>query len=808
MEKFYDSVRMRVTGVDTAEGRQKLIVQLYDTFFATAFKKTVDKLGIVYTPIEIVDFILRSADEILRDHFGQGLSDEGVHILDGFVGTGTFIVRLLQLGLIRPEDLVRKYAHELWANEIMLLAYYIAAVNIETTFQDLQAGLGQPDAYEAFPGLVLTDTFQSWEDDDTLDDDVFIQNNQRLEQLKKLDLRVLVGNPPYSSGQDSANDDNANEHYPHLDQAIDDTYGARSTARLKTSLHDSYIRAIKWASLRLKDRGMVAYVTNGGWIDSNSADGMRLSLADEFSDIHIYNLKGNALTSGDRRQREGGGVFGAGSKTTVAITILVKDPDRPGPARIHYIEVDDYLKREEKLRVVADAGSFGGLSAAVITPNGHGDWINQRCDDFATFIPLGDKDGGPAIFDLYSRGVMTCRDAWVYNFDRATVEGNMRATINFCNQITAEYAAHPSKDFFKEPSHLDDTRISWDEKNRKDVQRGRTTEFKPDGMRTAIYRPFVRQHLYLDRNWNNSVYRLQDISPDADHRNMGIYQVGASSAVPFSALLLDDLPDLHVTGAGSGGQFFPRWRYEAASSGDMLDFGDEPASNYSYRKIDNIADVSLRYFKAAYGDTFTEDDVFFYCYGLLHSPAYRELYKADLKKVLPRIPLVTDPWPYVEAGRRLSELHTNYESVEPYPLEGLDVAPASGQDPYDFFRVQTLTFPKVRDLETKKLVADKSRLVYNSRITLAGIPAETSQYMLGSKSALDWIVERYSVSEHPKSKITNDPNAWSREVGNPRYILDLIARIVTVSVTTVEIVAGLPDLEVLPDQPLEDSGTR
>jgi predicted helicase len=342
LEKFYDSVRDKVQGVDKAEGRQKLIVQLYDTFFATAFKKTVDKLGIVYTPVEIVDFILRSADDVLREHFGHGLTDEGVHILDGFVGTGTFIVRLLQLGLITPEDLPRKYANELHANEILLLAYYIAAVNIETTYQDVVRGSLDADApYEPFPGLILTDTFQSWEDDDRPDLGVFADNNERLAKLKALDIQVIVGNPPYSSGQDSANDNNANEKYPALDAAIRDTYAARSTATLKNKLYDSYIRAIKWATLRIKDRGVIAYVTNGGWLESNTADGMRLALAEEFTDIYVLNLRGNGRTAGAQRKKEGGTVFGGGSRATVAITLLVKDPARSGPARVHYADIGD-----------------------------------------------------------------------------------------------------------------------------------------------------------------------------------------------------------------------------------------------------------------------------------------------------------------------------------------------------------------------------------------------------------------------------------------------------------------------------------
>ena len=309
LEKFYESVWMRVQGVNTAEGRQRLIVQLYDTFFATAFKKTVDKLGIIYTPVEIVDFILRSADEVLRNHFGHGLTDEGVHILDGFTGTGTFIVRLLQLGLIKPEDLPRKYAHELHANESLLLAYYIAAVNIETTYQDLVRGsLDEAAEYEPFPGLILTDTFQSWEDDDRPDLDVFPENNDRLDRLKKLDIQVIVGNPPYSAGQDSANDDNRNDYYPSLDVAISQTYTAQSDAESKFKKYDSYIRAIKWATLRIKNRGVIAFVTNGGWLDSNTADGMRLTLAEEFSDIHVCGLSHSPGRSGGSCERVDEGV--------------------------------------------------------------------------------------------------------------------------------------------------------------------------------------------------------------------------------------------------------------------------------------------------------------------------------------------------------------------------------------------------------------------------------------------------------------------------------------------------------------------
>jgi len=371
LQGFYETVRTRVAGVDNAAGKQRVLVELYDKFFATAFPKTVAKLGIVYTPVEIVDFILRSADEVLRAEFGQGLTDEGVHVLDPFTGTGTFLVRLLQSGLIAPHDLARKYANELHANEILLLAYYIAAANIETTYEELE-GTAAP-----FPGLVLTDSFQSWEADDQQDLDIIPENNERLERQKQLPIQVIVGNPPYSVGQDSANDGNANEKYPTLDAAIRDTYASRSTSKLKNSLYDSYIRAIKWATLRIQDRGVVAFVTNGGFLDSNTADGMRKTLAKEFSSIHVFNLRGNQRTTGEQSRREGGKVFGGGSRASVAITVLVKKPGSLGDADVHYTDVGEYLSREQKLELVSAAASLfavdispsqqaGGLGSAAI----------------------------------------------------------------------------------------------------------------------------------------------------------------------------------------------------------------------------------------------------------------------------------------------------------------------------------------------------------------------------------------------------------------------------------------------------------
>lgn len=787
LERFYDSVRMRVTGVDSAEGRQKLVVQLYDTFFATAFKKTVDKLGIVYTPVEIVDFILRSADEVLRQHFGQGITDEGVHVLDGFTGTGTFITRLLQLGLIEPQDLARKYGHELHANEILLLAYYIAAVNIETTYQDLRGRLGESADYEPFPGLILTDTFQSWEAGDRLDTTVFVQNNERLEKLKALDIQVIVGNPPYSSGQGSANDDNANEKYDDLDRAIRETYAARSSATNKNSLYDSYIRAIKWASLRIADRGVVAFVTNGGWLDSNTADGMRLTLAEEFSDIHVLNLRGNQRTAGEQSRKEGGKVFGGGSRATVAITILVKDAGHTGPSRIHYTDIGEYLAREEKLRKVAMAGSVSGLEPVThLTPNAHGDWLNQRRDDFSLFMSLKDA------FSAFAPGIQTNRDAWAYNASRDALSRSMARAV-------AAYTAATRGVRSNDPSE-----IKWSSSLEARLTRGENIALVAEAGPVVMYRPFEKTHLYADPRWVHRPGLLPRCFPTNATANSGFYLTAVGSDRPF-ALFASGVPtDLAFWGSSSG-QFFARWRYEKVDPDDgMLAFNaaDDGEVVDGYRRIDNVTDEALGRFQAAYGNDVTKDDVFFYVYGLLHSPDYRETYAADLKKMLPRIPLVTDLWPFVEAGRRLSELHVGYESVEPYPLDGFGTHPPAGRDPYNFYAVSAAKMAFGKPTAEQKAAGekrDRTTIVYNANVTLRGIPEDAYRYQLGSRSAIEWIIDRYHVRTDKASGIVNDPNDWSREVGDPRYVLDLLARIVTVSIETMRVVDGLPPIDIMRD---------
>jgi len=492
LEAFYASVRLRAEGIDNAEGKQKIIADLYERFFKLAFAKTAESLGIVYTPVQIVDFIIRSVDDALRSEFGVSVSDKGVHVLDPFTGTGTFIVRLLQSGLIRHEDLARKYASELHANEILLLAYYIAAINIEATYHGITGG-----GYDPFTGIVLTDTFQIHEADDSMDEHMFPQNNARVANQKALDIRVVIGNPPYSAGQTTANDANPNQKYPTLDSAIERTYAARSIATNKNSLYDSYIRAIRWASDRVGNEGIVCFVSNGGYIDSSTtADGLRKTLAEEFSTIYCFNLRGNQRTAGDLSRREGGKVFGAGSRSTVAILILVKNPVVTGASHIYYHDIGDYLSREEKLAIV-DGSSLDGIDWQIVTPNRDGDWVNQRSGQFGSFTPVGSKDAtvtAPTVFRTYSRGLETGRDAWVYNYSRPGVEQNIGDLVAYYDEIVSEFLSFCRRNDVSRPrdyveKFLDPDngpwsnpeRISWTRSLRGYLAKGERVGIRPSG---------------------------------------------------------------------------------------------------------------------------------------------------------------------------------------------------------------------------------------------------------------------------------------------------------------------------------------
>jgi predicted helicase len=806
---FYASVRRSVHGIADAAAKQTTIKRLYEKFFAGAFRSTSERLGIVYTPNEIVDFILKSADEVLRSEFGSSLSDEGVHVLDPFTGTGTFIVRLLQSGLIKPEDLKRKYKHELHANEIVLLAYYVAAINIEETYHGLLGtgrssgapahGKSSVPAYEPFPGIVLTDTFQSSEDDDKYDDHgIFGDNNERVKSQNALPMTVIVGNPPYSAGQDSANDNNQNLKYPFLDRRIAETYAAKSTAKNKNSLYDSYIRGIRWASDRIKDRGVVAFVTNNGYLDGNTSAGLRLSLIKEFSSLYVYNLRGNSRTAGDEAKRQGGNIFDI--RVGVAMVVLVKNPDSVRTGQILYYESADFLKKQDKSIQIAEFGSIEGVPWRQIEPNESGDWLNQRDEVFDRFTPLGNRDTpDAAVFRVHSAGLQTNRDAWVYNSAESELRQNAARMIRAYNSEVDRWKASDKSVAPEQFIDTDPTQISWTTPLVAKVPRGHKSTFVAQQITVSTYRPFNKQHVYFDADLNHRRGSMPKVFPTAAQENYGFYYVGMGSAVPFSVLMLDSIPDLHVTGAGSGGQFFPRYTYEPR--GEQPSLFDEIGP---YARIDNVTDEILSEYHGLYGAEASKDDIFFFVYGLLHSPDYRETYASDLKKMLPRIPKLaaaSDFWAFAKAGRELSALHLGYESVEPYPLQVSIRAEAgpSTSDPVSMTVETDLRVTKMR-FAGKAGAWDKSTIRYNDQITLTGIPETAHEYLLGSRSAIEWIIERYQVKTDKASGIVNDPNAWGEEHGNPRYILDLLKSIVTVSVETVRIVDALPSLRIRTEQ--------
>ena len=808
LEGFYDSVRIRASEVTTADGKQQVIAELYEKFFKVGFAKQAEALGIVYTPVEIVDFILRAADHASREAFGRGLTDDAVHILDPFTGTGTFIARLMQSGLVRPQDLARKYASELHANEIMLLAYYIAAVNIETTYHALTK-----TEYSPFEGIVLTDTFQMTEDDDSMDTEMFPQNNSRIVKQLAAPIHIIVGNPPYSVGQDSANDLNANLKYPTLDRRIADTYAKRSTATTQRTLYDSYLRAFRWATDRVGDHGVVAFVSNGGWISSNTADGIRLSLADEYSRIYVYNLRGNQRTAGELSRKEGGKVFGSGSRNTVAILIGVKNPAHTGPCEIFYRDVGDYLTRERKLEIVA-GGYLESVEWQPVTPNEHGDWVQQRSDEFGTWPVLGDKRpaaGVIKVFSVHSLGLNTSRDLWVYNSSDERLRRTIQKFVSHFNKEVDGFSSYCAKQGLTTARESDaDAYLSghpeatatdylkWSSSLKQRLARREKTTVE-EAFQPSMYRPFFSQHAYFGPALIHRRGTLDRIFPTAHHRNIGVYMVGVGAVKPFAVLMTDSIPDLNFYGS-EGGQYFPRWTYEKAdpdNNGTLaLDTGEfAEVDEHGYHRVDNINDDILALYRGAIGDQVTKDDIFFYVYGLLYDPAYRETYAADLKKMLPHIPTPETLKRFEQlatAGRALSDVHVGYEDVEPYPV---DVQLKPGADPADreTWRVTKLKWAKKKDPETGKNVDDHTKLIYNPKVTITGIPEDAERYMLGSRSVLAWIIDRYQVKTDKASGIVNDPNDWCDEHNDPRYIIDLIAKVTTVAVETMKIIDGLAE---------------
>lgn len=819
LEKFYQSVKLRAEGVESAEGKQKIIIELYDKFFKSALPKTVEKLGIVYTPVECVDFIIHSVNDVLQQEFNLKLGDKSVNIIDPFTGTGTFMTRLIQSGLISKDNLPHKFENELKANEIVLLAYYIASVNIENAYHDVM-GISE---YTPFKGICLTDSFQLGEKSrqEDFDEEVFPVNGPRARAQKKVPIQVVIGNPPYSVGQKSANDNAQNQKYPDLDAQVDRKYAQESTATNKNSLYDSYIKAFRWATDRLdpKNGGVIGFITNGSWIDGNATDGFRKCLEKEFSKIYVFNLRGNQRTSGELSRKEGGKIFGSGSRTPVSITILVKQPTPTSPKKvgepaeptegnvqkavIKYYDIGDYLTREQKLKIIQETESITHLEMTVLHPNEHGDWINQRNESFGKWTPIEPEkkfdEKSKSWFVVNSRGFETSRDSWVYASSQDELEKNISI-------ISKEYLKNLGKE--KDDLNMDPTKISWssslisDVKNRKSL-----SEYS---VRYALYRPFYKQNVYFGESFIHRMGQMREFFPTSDYENIVICTTSIGDK-NFSAIILNCIPDLHLTATT---QCFPLYYYEELDSTDMF------ASKDKYVRKDAVSDYILKQARTQYNDSkIKKEDIFYYVYGFLHSEEYRTEFAADLKKMLPRIPLVDTVenfWAFSKAGRKLAEIHLNYETAEPYKaflvssksneadlpmfmmVADENRSFYSAEDPKTLYKVRQMRFAKkqVKAANGKmKTEDDKTRIVYNDKMTIAGIPLEAYEYVVNGKSAIEWIMERYAITTDKASGITNDPNDWALEHNDPKYIFNLLLSIITVSLDTMKIVKNLPKLK-------------
>jgi predicted helicase len=802
LEKFYASVARKAKDTNTAEGKQKIVVELYDKFFRNAFPRMTERLGIVYTPVEVVDFIIHSVNDLLKQEFGQTLGSEGVHIIDPFTGTGTFITRILQSGLITKEQLPHKYKHEIHANEIVLLAYYIAAINIEAVYHGIVGG-----KYEPFQGICLTDTFRLEETD--LISDLLANNSERRKRQQELDVRVIIGNPPYNSGATTEGDGTETIPYPNLDARIHETYKDASTSRSTKDLDNSYIRAIRWGSDRLGKSGILAYVSGNGWIDKGFADGMRRCLSEEFHKILIFNLRGDIRKNMFSRGAAGEGenVFGAGCMNGISIALFLKKEETTQPCEIQYYDVGSNLSAKEKLEIIQEFGSI--LHSTIvegsqrIEPNEHFDWIQQRDLSFSSHPILGDKRDQTShlIFENYSLGVNTNRDPWCYNFSKSGLEANMLRFVDFYNSETERFQTSGSRDA-KAFVSKDATKIKWSSSLIPKLAKGVEAAFSESAPMHAMYRPFVKEWLYYDKMFNHRVGQMPRIFPKPSAGNLLICVTGMGARTAFSAFITNIFTDLHTLDTG---QSFPLYLYEKTdSASDTELFSQSGSGENGYTRRDAITDAGLEHFRKAYGEAgkgLTKEDLFYYIYGLLHSPEYRSRYADNLSKELPRIPAVkkfADFMAFSQAGRELADWHLNYETSAIHPDIKVDTGKHARKDltPADY-RVEKMKFAKVKDPETNKSVPDKTTVIYNPRITLRNIPLEAYDYVVNGKPALEWVMERQSVTTDKASGIINDANLWATEtMNNPAYPMELFLRVAKVSVETVRIVNGLPGLEI------------
>ena len=759
LDRFYTAIEQAATLCQDFSQKQHFLNTFYEKFFQGFSEDVADTHGIVYTPQPIVDFMVNSVAHILETEFGRSLSDTGVHIIDPFVGTGNFIVRLMQD--IQGTALETKYRHELHCNEVMLLPYYIANLNIEQEF------FQRTGTYLPFEGIALADTFELLEQQQG---ELFTrENTERVERQKAADMFVVIGNPPYNMGQINENDNNKNRKYKTVDTLVRDTYSRDSKATNKNALSDPYVKAILWASKRIGKEGVVAFVTNNGFLDGLAFDGMRKYLAQDFDTIYILDLGGN-VRKNPKLSGTTHNVFGI--QVGVSINFFIKRSTTgtdSRPTEIFYAHVDEFWRKVEKYNYLNSKGYYQNIDWQLITPDSRYTWLTEGLHaEFDTFIPIGTKEAKAkkstatdVIFKTYSRGINTSRDTWVYNFNRDILTGNIQRMSGTYNTEVDKWKRRENQ---KETSVddfvvSDNTKISWSETLKQNLQRGNICNFSHENVRTSLYRPFTKSNLYFDRTLIERVYVFPSVfpTPETETENRMICLTALGSKKPFHCLLTKELTDVHLTGDS---QCFPFYTY------------DEDGTN----RQENITDWALAEFRTHYGDdTITKWDIFHYNYGLLHHPTYREKYEANLKRDLPHIPFAEDFWGFANAGAALADIHVNYESVPKYDKLKYIETPGMTVD----WRVEKM-----------KLSKDKTQLKYNDFLTLDGIHAAVYDYRLGNRSPLEWVVDQYRVKVDKRSGIVNDPN---REA-EPRYIVDMIARVITVSLKTVEIVKKLPAL--------------
>ncbi|EDN69921.1 helicase domain protein [Beggiatoa sp. PS] len=760
LQYFYKALEAVAATISEYSYKQHFLNTIYERFFQGFSIKVADTHGIVYTPQPIVDFMVRSVEEILQREFGKSLVDKGVHILDPFVGTGNFITRIIQE--IRTHGKMKldyKYRHELHCNEIMLLPYYLACMNIEHQYLELMG------RYRPYEGICLADTFELAENKQK---ELFVpENTERVKQQQKSEFFVIIGNPPYNAWQANENDNNKNRLYKTVDNWVRDTYAKDSKATNKNALSDPYVKAIKWASMRIKNEGMVAFVTNNGFLDNIAFEGMRKHLAQDFSKIYILDLGGN-VRKNPKLSGTTHNVFGI--QVGVSINLLVKKKSTEG-TQIFYARVDEYWRKENKYRFLDEQRHHFDIDWLLIEPNNTHTWLTEGLhEEFDKFIPLGTKAAKAekgitkgVIFRIYSNGVKTSRDAWTYNFNQQVLEQNMQHTIAFYNQQVEQWITHQDKEVKVDDFvAYDESQMSWSLFLKNDLKRGKLAQYDVSKIRKSLYRPFTESSLFFDKIMNESVYQFPKIfpSPETETENRVICVSDKGYRANFSVLITNKIPESHLCAAIDAFQNFPFYIY------------NEDGTN----RTENITDWALNHWQQHYQDkTITKWAIFYYVYALLHHPHYREKYAQNLKKELPRLPLTPQFWDFAQAGKQLANLHLNYEQAEPYPLED----------------IENPKYPFSLEVEKMRLSKDKTQLIYNNFLTLKGIPKPAFDYKLGNRSALDWIIDQYRVKVDKRSGITNNPNRKEDEY----YIIELFKKIITVSLETQRIVAEIQNIQ-------------